>query len=321
MPSQVLRAHGDRGAPPSFPHWCSWVLHSSLCALDVRGGPGSERPQTKTSQVTQNGVVWMGSLTFSCSCRAYPYVQFYTECTHVFWFISYCGGWTEVLWWQLGSTPWVRCRHHHHLLLPVEQAGCILLTSQGLIPFTVNPEASIHSCASQSAWLCHRFIVNAPLDQRWGPSTPAICKVLCFVSSAMHVTVTVPDILKPCTKTLQVSQRLYISAHLCISIYSYPHLSILATWEGLGVWIAVAACCRSDCSLCMWAVDWEHLTIISISCKLFLQSLVSPVPFDLLIFFWSLWSSHLVLFVDSCWFLRSSQHFATHFQQGRFCSW
>ena len=58
--------------------------------------------------------VCMGSLTFSCSCRAYPYVQFYTECTHVFWFISYCGGWTEVLWWQLGSTPWVRCRHHHH---------------------------------------------------------------------------------------------------------------------------------------------------------------------------------------------------------------
>ena len=24
--------------------------------------------------------VCMGSLTFSCSCRAYPYVQFYTEC-------------------------------------------------------------------------------------------------------------------------------------------------------------------------------------------------------------------------------------------------
>ena len=170
--------------------------------------------------------VCMGSLTFSCSCRAYPYVQFYTECTHVFWFISYCGGWTEVLWWQLGSTPWVRCRHHHHLLLPVEQAGCILLTSQGLIPFTVNPGASIHSCASQSAWLCHRFIVNARLDQKWGPGAPAICKVLCFVSSAMHVTVTVPDILTPCTKTLQVSQRLYISARLCISIYFihiYPY--------------------------------------------------------------------------------------------------
>jgi hypothetical protein len=108
----------------------------------------------------------------------------------------------------------------------VEQAGCILLTSQGLIPFTVNPEASIHSCASQSAWLCHRFIVNARLDQKWGPSAPAICKVLCFVSSAMHVTVTVPDILTPCTKTLQVSQRLYISARLCISIYFihiYPY--------------------------------------------------------------------------------------------------
>ena len=54
MPSQVSRAHGDRGAPPSFPHRCSWVLHSSLCALDVRGGPGTERPQTKTSEVTQS---------------------------------------------------------------------------------------------------------------------------------------------------------------------------------------------------------------------------------------------------------------------------
>ena len=108
----------------------------------------------------------------------------------------------------------------------LEQAGCILLTSQVSIPFTVNPEASIRSCAIQSAWLCHRFIVNARLDQKWGPGASAICKVLCFVSSAMHVTVTVPDILTPCTKTLQVSQRLYISARLCISIYFihiYPY--------------------------------------------------------------------------------------------------
>lgn len=99
MPSQASRAHGDRGAPPSFPHWCSWVLHLSLCALDDRGAQiqRTERPQTKTSQVTQNGVVRKGTLIFSCSFQAHQYNfhQFYdeyTNVTHVFRFISSCIG-------------------------------------------------------------------------------------------------------------------------------------------------------------------------------------------------------------------------------------